>query len=175
MGIRLIVLLMTLAVTTTGCGATREAVGRSPLLSFEPRDGWFTAEKEERPDPQGEALAVAWAANVPFVDDRAESAWPDPTIRTLPAKGIVLEAVGPWLYTGDEDVPPLKVPLTLADGYCLADGYEGQPAPNVSFCAIAARIGGKVMNAYAYFGRNEPTSEMKADANEMLATLAISG
>ncbi len=71
-------------------------------------------------------------------------------------------------------MPTPEFPLTLADGYCHADRYEGQPAANVSFCAIDARIGAKVMNAYVYFGRNQPTAEMKAAANEMLATLTTS-
>lgn len=184
---RFIVLLLALTATATACGAAHEVASPSqaaagagavvvptPFGSFGPGAGWFTAETSEPPDPQGHLLPVAWAANMPFTDDPAKSGWPDRTIRELPAGGIVLEAVGPWGYTGEEDVPTFGFPLTLADGYCLANGYEGQPAPNVSFCAIVTRIDAEIMNAYVYFGRNEPTPEMKAEANEVLATLSIS-
>jgi hypothetical protein len=171
-GCRLVVLLFIVAATATGCGTAGKTSEPTTGFSFEPRDGWFTAERVEQPDAQVPALSIAWAADVPFTS--AQSAWPDATIRALPPRGIVLVAVGPWTYTGDEDVPRVEFPVRLADGYCLADGYEGQPAPNVALCAVSARVGEQLMNAYAYFGANEPSVEMKAAADEMLASLAIS-
>lgn len=126
------------------------------------------------PDPQGNVIPTAWASNVPFVDDPADRAFPDSTVKSLPADGVVIEAVGPWLYTGDEDVPRLDLPLRLSDLDCLADDFEGQPAPNVSFCHVAARLDAEIFNAYVFFGRNEPTPEMTEQANDVLATLAFS-
>ena len=72
-------------------------------------------------------------------------------------------------------MPTVDFPLRVSDLYCVADGYEGQPAPHVSFCNLAARLeSGEIFNAYVYFGRNEPTPEMTAQANDVLATLSLS-
>jgi hypothetical protein len=174
-----VLFLVLVAAGSAACGARDspskpKAAAKGSATNFKPPDGWFTAETSEPPDPQGDVIPVAWASNVPFVDDPADRPFPDRTVKGLSADGVVVEAVGPWLYTGDEDVPRIDFPLTLSDLYCLANGYEGQPAPNVSFCHIATRVAAEILNAYVYFGRNEPTPEMTAEANDVLATLSVS-
>jgi len=167
---RLAILVVLIAAGSAGCGATKLVEGAP--TKFKPPDGWFTVETHE---PGGLHVPVAWASNVPFVDDPADRPFPDRTVEGLSADGIVVEAVGPWVYTGDETVPTVDFPLRVSDLYCDADGYEGQPAPNVSSCNLAARLpSGEIFNARVFFGRNEPTPEMTAQANDVLATLAVS-
>ncbi len=167
---RLAILFVLIAAGLAGCGATKLVEGAP--TKFKPPDGWFTVETHE---PGGLHVPVAWASNVPFVDDPADRPFPDRTVEGLSADGIVVEAVGPWVYTGDETVPTVDFPLRVSDLYCDADGYEGQPAPNVSSCNLAARLrSGEIFNARVFFGRNEPTPEMTAQANDVLATLAVS-
>jgi hypothetical protein len=149
-----------------------DAYGQVPRVSFAAPGDWFTAETSllvpgDRPIP------VAWAGNVPFVDDPGVSEFPDSTVRKLPPNGVVIETVGPRPYSGSADFPRLSLPLKLSDGYFHGDGYEGQPAPNVSVYFIDARIGDEVLNASIWFGRNEPTPAMLAEANSALATLSI--
>jgi len=161
---RLAVLFVLIAAGSAACGATRPAEGAG--TTFKPPDGWFTAEESEPVEPH---IQVNWASNVPLADDPAN------TTARLSANGIVVEAVGPWVYAGKETVPAIDFPLEVSHLNCLADGYEGQPAPHVSFCNLAARLeSGEIFNAYVYFGRNEPTPEMTAQANDVLATLSLS-
>ena len=168
---RLAMLFVLIAAGAAACGATNPVEGAR--TNFKPPDGWFSVETRE---PGEKHVPVAWASNVPFADDPADRAFPDRTVSGLSADGIVVEAVGPWLYTGKEDVPTVDFPLRVSDLYCVANEYEGQPAPNVSFCNIAARLrSGEIFNAYVYFGRNEPTPEMTAQANDVLATLSLAG
>jgi hypothetical protein len=111
---------------------------------------------------------------VPFVDDPADRAFPDATVRKLPPDGIVIEATGPRPYAGDADFPRLSLPLKLSDGHFVARDYEGQPAPNVSADFIDGWIDGDVLNVSVWLGRNEPTPGMIGQANNALAGLAIS-
>jgi hypothetical protein len=172
----LVVFLVLVAVGSAACGvAGSHPTAKAPTAArFNPPDGWFIAQTSEPREPQ---VPIAWASNVAFLDDPSHAPFPDRTIRELPPDGIVLEAVGPWVYTGDEAMPSAEFPLSLSDLYCLADHYEGQPAPNVSFCNLAAHVGesASIFNAYVYFGRNGPTPEMRSAANDVLATLSLSG
>jgi hypothetical protein len=123
--------------------------------------------------PGDQPIPVAWAGNVPFLDDPGQTAFPDATVRKLPPDGIVIETVGPRPYTGTDDFPSLALPLRLSDGFFVSDEYEGQPAPNVSLYVIDSRIDGGVLNVLVWFGRNKPTAGMTAEANDALSTLSI--
>jgi hypothetical protein len=192
-------LLAVAAVTSAACGlASESASGPKPpsgssgrvfkrdtyhstaVASFEAANGWFTAEtslgvpKAPVPEETG-PIPVAWAANVPFLDDPAKTWSPDATVRELPPDGIVIVAVGPRPCTVCAAFPSLTLPLKLSDGFFLSDDYEGQRAPNVSFEEIDTWIGADVLNVSVWQGRNEPTAGMASEANGELATLSISG
>jgi hypothetical protein len=183
---RLIVVLLGLVATTAlACGQSNdvaslppaasradEAVETAPVVSFKAPQGWFTAETSLR-GPGATPVPIAWGANAPFLDDPAEADFPDATVRDLPPDGIVLEVVGPRPYSGEADFPHLSLPLELSDGYCVSDGYEGQPAPSVSACFIDAWINDGLVNITAWLGSNRATSQMIAAANLTLGTLAI--
>ena len=70
--------------------------------------------------------------------------------------------------------PLIAPPITLADGYFLADAYEGQPASHVSTQIIEARIGDRTLHMQVYFGRNQPDDTMRARANRVLSSLTVS-
>ena len=111
--------------------------------------------------------------------------WPDvgqnvehPPVRELfarlPRDGVVISAVSSWQAAG-RTARPLTPPIKLADGYFLADAYEGQPAPHVSTQLILGRVGDRFLNVQVFFGRNDPDEAMRAEADAVLATLAASG
>jgi hypothetical protein len=162
-----------LALLAVSCGASGppDAVGSKTrpdrTTHFTPPDAWYTVTKE----PYG--WPVAWAANVRF--DPADDNELDPvaTIRSLPPDGIVIVASGPRPYTGEYHFPRLDFPLVLADGYFSPDQYEGQPATDVSLVLLDTWVGGELLNVYVWFGRNQPTARMRADANRTLATLSV--
>jgi hypothetical protein len=144
----------------------------APVVFFDGPAGWFTAETSLA--APGEApIPIAWTGNRPFVDDPAESEFPDRTVRQLSPDAIVLTIVGPRPYSGEADFPHLPLPLTLSEGYFHGEGWEGQPAPNVSAYFLDAWIGDGVVNVTAWFGRNDPTPQMLRDANAALATLSV--
>jgi predicted small secreted protein len=142
-------------------------------LSIELPVGWDGYAKHL--SPYDEAPSV-YAANVP---------WPDvgqnverPAVRELferlPRDGVVISAVSSW-NAADRVARALVPPIELADGYFLADSYEGQPAPHVSTQLIFGRIGDRFLNVQVLFGRNDPDEAMRAEANAVLATLTVTG
>lgn len=142
-------------------------------LSVELPVGWDGFVKQLGHDDEAPSV---YAASVP---------WPDvgqnvdnPAVRELfqrlPRDGVVISAVSSWQAAG-RVARPLSPPIKLADGYFLADSYEGQPAPQVSTQLILGRVGDRFLNVQVFFGRNDPDEAMRAEADAVLATLAVSG
>jgi hypothetical protein len=111
----------------------------------------------------------------------ANASWPDrgqdlsvaaivEAFERLPPDGIVV-AVSASPGGHEEPVRALRRPIKLADGYFLADMYEGQPAPHISTQIIGGRLGDRDLSIQVYFGRNDPTDAMRAEANRVLATI----
>jgi hypothetical protein len=133
-------------------------------------------------------LPVGWDGFAKYVADdipalyAASTRWPDlgqnlereslrELFERLPPDGIVVSTVsGPNV---DPDARAFALPITLADGYFLADSYEGQPAPRISTQIIFGRVGERYLNAQVFFGRNQPTESMRAEANDVLASLSL--
>ncbi len=142
---------------------------QSPL-HFAADGPWHTGEAE-LPD----AIPVAWIANVPFSRKDSSSEFPEATIEQLPKGAIVIVAIGPRRYRGNADFDPLELPLQLSDGHLLTEGYEGQPAPHVSFFYIDRLVGDDVLNVWGYIGESPPSRAVAGEADKMLASLRVPG
>jgi len=142
-------------------------------LSMELPVGWDGFVKQLG---HGDEAPSVYAANVPWPDvgQNVEQAPLRELFERLPRDGVVISAVTSW-QAARRTARPLTPPVKLADGYFLAESYEGQPAPHVSTQLIVGRIGDRFLNVQVYFGRNDPDDAMRAEANAVLATLAISG
>jgi hypothetical protein len=151
------------------------AVEQRPLaldgLSIELPVGWDGFAKRLEVD---ESPAL-YAANVPWPDtgQNLEQAPVREQFEQLPRDGVVISAVfGP--RGANPGVQALEPPLELADGYFLSDSYEGQPATHVSTQLISGRAGNRFLHVQVFFGRNDPDEAMRAEADAVLATLALS-
>jgi hypothetical protein len=141
-------------------------------LSAELLEGWDGFAKDIGPShPQVPAL---YLANVPWPDrgqDFSVEAALEP-FEQLPPTGIVV-AVSASPSGHEEPVRVLRRPIRLADGHFLADSYESQPARHVSTQIIGGRLGDRELSIRVYFGRNDPTEVMRAEANTVLATIEL--
>jgi hypothetical protein len=141
-------------------------------LSIELLDGWDGFAKDIGPPHQ--PVPAVYVANVDW-PDRGQDLSTAATLEAferLPPRGIVV-AVSASPSGGEEPVRILHPPVRLSDGYFLADMYEGQPARHVSTQIIFGRLGGRALHLQVYFGRNDPTEDMRAEANRVLATLEV--
>jgi hypothetical protein len=131
--------------------------------------GWDGYVKHLGPDRENPAL---YAANVPWPDvgQNLADAPVDELFERLPRDGVVISAAsGRNVEPGARALTP---PIKLADGYFLADSYEGQPAPHVSTQLIFGRVGDRFLNVQVFFGCNDPDGAMRGEADAVLATLA---
>ena len=141
------------------------------VTSFASAPGWNTVTTTF--GPSGQKLSIAWAANVPFAAEENLSGFPSETVTSLPEGGIALVAIGPREYTGASSFPQLEDPLSLSQGSCVWDEYEGQPASNVSKCMVDVMVGDRLLNVIVWFGSTEPGPDTIAAANEELRRLTI--
>ena len=174
----LLLVVAVLAVVLAGCGAEREPgaapdEGRSLRIddvSIELPPSWDGYTRRIGPDDE---VVVIWAATTPFVEPSARPEFPYRTLAALPADGVAVEIVEQPAGTDPSAFPLLAPPIKLADGYFLADAYEGQPGPDVSTQIIHARLADRALYIQVYFGRNRPDDEMRAQADEVLASLTV--
>jgi hypothetical protein len=141
-------------------------------LTVELKEGWDGFAKDI--GPPHEQVPALYVANVPWPDrgqNFADAVTLEP-FEALPPEGVVI-AASASSSGGEEFRHVLRRPVTLSDGHFLADSYEGQPAPHVSTQIISGRLGEQSLSIHVYFGRNDPTDEMRAEANHVLATLEI--
>jgi hypothetical protein len=177
--------VLALAVVVSGCGAegngaeapraiaearATQSVGIDGV-SIDLPAGWDTYTTRIGPD---ETVAVIWAASRRFAESSPRPEFPHETLTGLPEDGIAVEIVAQPPQVDSASWPLLAPPISLADGYFLADAYEGQPAPHVSTQIIEARMAGRALYVQVYFGRNQPDDTMRAWANRVLASLAVS-
>ena len=125
---------------------------------------------------------VIWAANVVLAEAPSRPAFPGEKLARLPSAGVAIEAVaapstGPRVSAPFTDGPTaarqVDLPLRLADGTFLARDYEGQPAAHVSTVMIEGQVGRRSFFVQVYFGRNEPTGDMRAAAATVLASFSL--
>lgn len=146
----------------------------SSVTTFEPVEGWNIVLTTIDPNnPQD--LPIVWAANVPFASEESTAGFPNNTVRSLPPDGIVITVIGPREYTGDTVFPPVQFPLTISQGFCSHDQYQGQPAPHVSGCLVDTMVGDQILNVTVWFGTNRPSEGLYEEANAQLARLLVPG
>lgn len=151
-----------------------EAEAPSSVTTFEPIEGWNIVLTTIDPNnPQD--LPIVWTANVPFAPEESTSGFPDNTVESLPPNGIVMTVVGPREYTGDTVFPPARFPLTISQGFCNHDQYEGQPAPHVSGCLIDTKVEDQLLNVTVWFGTNRPSEDLYQEADAQLSRLVVAG
>jgi hypothetical protein len=134
--------------------------------------GWDAYTTRIGPD---DLVAVIWAASTPFSEPSVRPEFPHRTLASLPEDGIAVEIVAQPAQADSASWPLLSAPIRLVDGDFLADAYEGQPAPHVSTQLIRARLGTWALHVQVYFGRNQPDEDLRARADEVLATLTVAG
>jgi hypothetical protein len=122
-----------------------------------------------------DGTVTIWAANTAFAEVSARPEYPHRTLASLPEDAVAVEIVTQPGGIDPAAFPPLSPPIRLADGYFLSDAFEGQPAPHVSSQIVHARLADTALYVQVYFGRNEPGEELRALANEVLATLTVAG
>jgi hypothetical protein len=179
----LLATLLLTALALAGCGGQPVGADRASSrpgaaqsvgidgVSIELPARWDAFTRRIAPD---DAVAVIWAASRPFSERSPRPEFPRRTLAALSGDDLALEIVSQAPQV-DSAAWPLRDPIVLADGYFLADAYEGQPAPGVSTQIIEAGLGGRAFYVQVYFGRIHPTVAMRARANQVLATLAVAG
>jgi len=141
-------------------------------ISIELPPDWDAYTTRIGPDDE---VVVIWAASTPFSEASVRPEFPYRTLASLPEDAIAVEIVAQPAQSDAASWPLLSPPIRLADGDFLADAYEGQPAAHVSTQLIRARLGTRALHVQVYFGRNQPDEELRARADEVLATLTFAG
>jgi hypothetical protein len=134
------------------CGPVKLAAG----------NGWRT-----RATTAG-GLRIAEATTASFHEPAG--AFPDRTLAALPRNGILIAA---WDYG---PAPRRNLPPTRRLPYRLAElrhdrGWEGQPAANVPQYLLFTSRRHHVLDVRVFFGRQDPSSRLRARAQAELATL----
>jgi hypothetical protein len=141
-------------------------------FSVEVPDGWSGFAKDlAAGDEEAPTMVVA---NVPWRDEGHNLAHSRPLeqFERLPPDGIVIAATAGSYPVGDPDQDP-NAPVRLSDGHFIAEHYEGQPAPHVSIQIVSRPFGHAWVTAQVFFGRNEPTLGMRAQADAVLESLEL--
>jgi hypothetical protein len=96
--------------------------------------------------------------------------FPDETLRALPRDGILVAA---WDYGRAPQhnlSPRRRLPYRLAE-FRHDRGWEGQPAVNVPQYVLFTSLRGHMLDVRVFFGRQQPSSRLRARAQAELATL----
>jgi hypothetical protein len=142
--------------------------------SFAPAGGWHEGSSGPRPRGPDSEWATGWAATVPYRDE-----WnalpPRKTIEALPADAIVI-----WvglsrfaaLGLAEPDAGPPSFPYRLSDFVRHAE-WEGQVG-DVPEYELVRRVPGQYeLNVRIYFGRGDPSAEMRDAAEAALERLRL--
>jgi hypothetical protein len=96
--------------------------------------------------------------------------FPDRTLAALPRGGILVTA---WDYgrAPQHDLSPTRrLPYRLVE-FRHDRGWEGQPAANVPEYVLFASLRRHILDVRVFFGRQRPSSRLRARAQAELATL----
>lgn len=164
--------LTTASVYAASVGQTNAGFD-SPVTTFEPSEEWNMVLTTV--DPDSPDLPIVWVANVPFAPEESTTGFPVNTIRGLPPEGIAMTVIGPREYTGETVFAPAQFPLTISQGFCNYQEYEGQLAPQVSMCLVDTMVGDQLLNVTVWFGTTTPSGSLFGEANAELARLIVPG
>jgi hypothetical protein len=100
-----------------------------------------------------------------------ERVFPNQTLRALPPNGILIAA---WDYgrVPQHNLSHMHrgLPYRLAE-FRHDRGWEGQPAANVPEYVLFTSLNGHALDVRVFFGRQRPTTRVRARAQAELATL----
>jgi hypothetical protein len=144
---------------------------------FRSRGGWFVGDSGRTDvDADGE-FTTAWAATIPWIDDW--NALPaQKTLGQLPRDGIAVwvlaERDNRFVPTpeGDRRHPPDASPFRLSD-LEHRPMWEGQVRDLPEYVLWRTVRGKYRIDLRVYFGRPDPTPDMRAEAQAMLDRLAL--
>jgi hypothetical protein len=166
---RLAVVLLAVVLLAGCChpgaaGVQAEHAGRAHCgpVTLAPGGGWRT-----RSATAG-GLRIAEATTATFREP--EGVFPDRTLAALPPNGILVAA---WDYGREPQrnlAPARRLPYRLA-GFRHDRGWEGQPAANVPQYVLFTSLRHHGLDVRVFFGRQDPSGQLRARAQAELATL----
>jgi len=112
-----------------------------------------------------------WASNMPGPQNPSDTFPPEELLRTLPARGIVVlveASIEPEACASTRS-------LHLAAADIIGGSYEGQPAPHVSSGSTCAARDGRCLFAQAWFGVKDPSEDVLAQVDRILASVQVPG
>ena len=112
-------------------------------------------------------LRIAEATTAAF--DEPTGVLPDRTLAALPQNGILVTA---WDYGREPRrnlSPARRLPYHLAE-FRHDRGWEGQPATNVPQYVLFTSLRHHMLDVRVFFGRQDPSSSLRASAQAELAT-----
>jgi len=144
----------------------------SEVLTFQPDPQWNLV-VTPLPDVIRNNNQIAWAANVPIKGGDVVDGWSRDTVMSLGPGGVVVFASAAKSVADPQHYNKLDRRPAFDDGYFLSNGYEMQPAPNVSVQMITCRCMGVYLTVQIFFGRNDPTPAELSDAKRQLERLVL--
>jgi hypothetical protein len=158
--------------TKTKTETKTNPAAKSATIAFAPTDGWNTVSSSIETGLQRQQMT--WATNEAIAPNDPTTGWPTNTLKTLKADQVVIWAALNTTVDTPSTYPPRDLPLTLGEGEFKSNDYGGQPAPNVSEIGpINAKIDGKFVTAYLWFGSNHPTPATLQAAQLQLSRLQL--
>jgi len=134
----------------------------APTLSAAP--GWHLTTAVDG------GIASAEASTVLSRD--APGAWPEETLKALPASGILIIAFGyRELERRGNESPQHDLPYRLSQ-FRHDEGWEGQPAPNVPQYVLWTTVHRHLLDVRVFFGTQDPSAGQLARAQAELDTLS---
>jgi len=165
-------LIIVAAVLSAGCGAqatAHDGASGNPEFGFVQAAGWQTDSTGLHP---AEPTAPAVRASTTAIEDPPGSL-PTQTLEALPRDGIVIVVSLYRPYANSQNgFPRHELPMQLGDAL-VAEGWEGQPNPNVPQYKIQNAVNGYWVEADVYFGTQRPDDELASRAQTELARLRL--
>jgi hypothetical protein len=147
--------------------------GQVEPAAFRPADGWYTGSSGPRPIAADGDWTVSWAATVPYQDQW--DAIPMETLEKLPADGIVVWASLSRSCDPNgsrQRFPVVPRPYRLSD-FEIHPGWEGQVRDLPQY-RLWTRVEGQYeVDLRVYFGRADPTGDMRERAQAALDRLEL--
>jgi hypothetical protein len=139
-------------------------------LTFAPAAGWKQVDTGANPPAPQTQSAIA--ANV-RIKDPPGVAHADETVQDLPATGIVITAsISAPMPSNGASFPERSLPLrlTAAD---VRHSFEAQPNPDVPEYLLWQRVNGFALDVRVFFGSQDPTASLVAEAQTELERLRV--
>lgn len=172
------------ALRDLGHGRENGAAAGGDGISFAPAEGWYVAATGEHPaDPEG--ASGAWASNEPLPTDGPLFATDgsllaagvsNPTYQ-ISRDGIFITIwqvfpAPPGPVEPNVNFPSRELPLQLSE-FQIRHEYEGQNVDRIPEYVLWATVEGRYLDVRVFFGRQDPTLEQLAAAQQELERLVV--